>query len=452
MDRSSARTGTRSLVGFIGSILIAASCTTANAPAIASGAPTASGAPAATPPESAPPSNGTQPPNPVEDLLVLRVGAADGSDGYAVIEARAGRVVFKIPRGAISGDWHTLVGVDTASTGTVVRVADAEGGSPRGEVRVPGAWRLPTIGVARTPEGLSADGRILVLEQAAPTTGAGASTQTRFAIVATDGSADPRVVTLKGSFAFDALSPDGGWLYLIENLAGEDPTHYAVRRLDVRSGRLDDGSIVDKRNVDEVMTGYAVTQLAGRLGWVYTLYRGHDGAFIHALSTVDGVAFCIDLPRTTGADEATAAGWGLALSPTRDEIFAANEPLGVISDVDLTTFSVVRGSTLGAAGSVELAKFESAQAAGGSLALSEDGATLYVLAQHGVMVVRATDLATIGTVGGSQAYRSVAAGSDGAVYAVRDDGRAVVLGRDGGPALVIDGEDYADIAAVIPMR
>ncbi len=382
----------------------------------------------------------------------MRDGEGAGSDGYAVIEVRTGRILFTLPQGAISGDWHTLVGVGAGAAATTVRVAEAEGGSLRRNIQVSGAWRLPTIGIARTPGGLSEDGRTLILEEAAPTGGSTASAETRFAIVTTDGSADPRMVTLKGSFDYDALSPDGGWLYLIEHLAGGDPTHYAVRRLDVASGRLEDGSIVDKRNVDEVMSGYAVTQLTGRLGWVYTLYRGHDGAFVHALSTYDGVAFCIDLPDTTGSDETTVAGWGLALSPTRDELFAANGTLGVMNDIDLSTFSVSRTSTLAAAPSIELTKFESAEPAGGGLGLSQDGATLYVLGRHGVMVVRASDIVTIGHLGGNGTYLSVAVGSGGAVYAIRDDGRAVIVGKDSEPSLVIAGDHYASIAAVVPMR
>jgi hypothetical protein len=450
MHRRRASSTSGGLIGVVGSILIVASCTSASAPAGASRSPGVATASSETPMSS--PGAETQPPGPVEDLLVVRNDDGARSDGYTVIEARTGQVVFKLPRGAISGDWHTLVGLVAGTAATTVRVAEAEGGQLRREIQLPGAWRLPTIGITRTPGGLSADGNTLVLEDEAPTGGSAASAQTRFAIVPTDGSADPRIVTLKGSFIYDALSPDGRWLYLIEHLAGGDPNHYAVRRLDVASGRLEDGSIVDKRNVDEVMSGYAVTQLTGRLGWVYTLYRGHNGAFIHALSTNDGVAFCIDLPGTTGSNEATAAGWGLALSPTRDELFAANGTLRVMSDIDLSSFGVSRTSTLASAPSIELAKFESAEPAGGGLALSQDGATLFALVQRGVTVVRASDLATIGHLGGDRTYLSVAAGSGGAVYAVRDDGRAVVLGKDSEPSLVFVGDHYVGIAAVVPLR
>ena len=450
MNRRCACSTPRGLIGFVGSILIVASCMSAGAPAGAPSSPVAATASSETPSPSA--AAETQPPGPIGDLLVMRNGDAAGSDGYAVIEARTGQVVFTLPRGAISGDWRTVVGLEAGAAATTVRVADAEGGSLRRDIQVPAAWRLPTIGIARTPGGLSAGGNTLVLEEEAPTGGSAGSAQTQFAIVATDGSADPRIVTLDGSFKYDALSPNGDWLYLIERLAAGYPTQYAVRRLDVASGRLEDGSIVDKRNVDEVMSGYAVTQLTGRLGWVYTLYLGHDGAFIHALNTNDGVAFCIDLPGTLGSDEAMAAGWGLALSPTRDELFAANGTLGVISDIDLSNFSVRRTSPLAVAPAIELAKFESAEPAGGGLALSQDGATLYLLGRPGVMVVRASDLATIGHLGGNRRYLSVAAGSGRAVYAVRDDGRAVVLGGDSEPNLVLAGDRYAGIAAVVPLR
>jgi hypothetical protein len=50
------------------------------------------------------------------------------------------------------------------------------------------------------------------------------------------------------------------------------------------------------------MAGYAVTPTTSADGrWVYTLYQKPSGEpFVHALDTVRGVAYCIDLPPSKG--------------------------------------------------------------------------------------------------------------------------------------------------------
>jgi len=73
---------------------------------------------------------------------------------------------------------------------------------------------------------------------------------------------------------------------------------YDVRALDVDTGRLFPGAIVDRREPDEKMTGIPFTRVGSRDGsWAYTLYgKQNGGAFVHALHTTHREAFCIDLP------------------------------------------------------------------------------------------------------------------------------------------------------------
>ena len=82
-------------------------------------------------------------------------------------------------------------------------------------------------------------------------------------------------LTLDGDFSFDALSPDGRLLYLIEYVKPQNPTRYRVRALDLDSGRLLPGTIVDPREPDEAMRGFPITRETSSDGrWAYTLYDG----------------------------------------------------------------------------------------------------------------------------------------------------------------------------------
>jgi hypothetical protein len=66
----------------------------------------------------------------------------------------------------------------------------------------------------------------------------------------------------------------------------------------VRTGRLDAEPIVDRREDEVLMRGQPVTRVASSDGrWAYTLYaRPKHGPFVHALDTVGGEAYCVDLP------------------------------------------------------------------------------------------------------------------------------------------------------------
>lgn len=386
----------------------------------------------------------------VDELLVLRRAAVTPASAASVIDPGAHRVLFEVRDGLISPDWKTLVSVNADGDATRVEVSDPEGGSMPVTIRVAGAWRLPTIGLAARPIGLSSDGRIVVLE-AATATGAAPAATTKFAIVPTSGSTAPRIVSLSGSFTFDAISPDGRLLYLIEHLGGADPTHYQVRQLDARTGVVAPGVIVDKRNIDEQMTGYAITQQLGRNGWVYTLYRGDEGAFIHALDTATGAAFCIDLPGTDRPAAGPSTDWGLALDPTGDVLYAADPVLRTVSAIDLGDFSIRRTASLAAVPGLRFAKLEAAQPAGGRLSIAPDGTTLYLVDTTGITVIRAADLATLDHLAGDRAFRSVVVGAGGTVYAIDEAGHAVAVEAGAAPASVVAGT-WASIEAIVPLR
>jgi DNA-binding beta-propeller fold protein YncE len=153
-----------------------------------------------------------------------------------------------------------------------------------------GAFGIPLVAYDGSAGGLSRNGRRLVVYSPGATT--------RFVVL------DPRTLRVRtrfalgGNFGFDALSPDGSVLYLIQLKPNSNGLDYDVRALDVDTGRLFPGSIVDRREPNEKMTGIPMTRAGSSDGsWAYTLYsRSSGGAFVHALHTTAREAFCIDLP------------------------------------------------------------------------------------------------------------------------------------------------------------
>jgi hypothetical protein len=156
---------------------------------------------------------------------------------------------------------------------------------------IPGRFGIAVIAFDGSRAGVSADGETLVL----PSLDRGETT--RFAVVSTRTLHVRKVITLDGLFSYDAISPDGRILYLIEYLSD---TNYRVRALNVATGGLYRQVVVDKRELGEAMTGYPVTRATSADGgWAYTLYgRESEPAFVHALGTPDRIAVCIDLPWT----------------------------------------------------------------------------------------------------------------------------------------------------------
>jgi hypothetical protein len=165
----------------------------------------------------------------------------------------------------------------------------ASGGILRSRT-IEGSFGIPTLITTSTPLGLFHDGRTFVLQSTAN------QRTTSFALVR---ASDLRVrerITLRGSYAFDAVAPDGRTLYLIQHRS-QDLQHYVVRAYDLRAHRLRPGRIADKTQASWVMQGWPASRVETRTGrWVYTLYSNPGGfPFVHALDTVKGVAHCVGI-------------------------------------------------------------------------------------------------------------------------------------------------------------
>lgn len=174
-----------------------------------------------------------------------------------------------------------------SGSGTLLRAVRIRGGKVLRSHRIPGRWGVAVVTLDGARGGVSYDGRTLVLPSR---TDAGS-----FAVVSTDTLRLRKTIALDGQFAYDAISPDGETLYLIEYLS---ETHYRVRAVSVRTGGLYERVVVAKGEEGEPMAGYPVTRATTGDGeWAFTLYgRDDEPAFVHGLYTESRVAVCIDLP------------------------------------------------------------------------------------------------------------------------------------------------------------
>jgi hypothetical protein len=192
--------------------------------------------------------------------------------------------------GVLSSDGSTQFVALKSGANTLVKAVATETGSTVRQQTVSGAFGVPVLTQSGFAGGLFHDGSALVLQNV------GLERTSRFVILDTQSLAMRDTIALKGTFGFDALSPDGSRLYLIQLTSTDDIEHYIVRAYDLATHTLLPGRIADKTQKSWVMQGWAISRAT-------TLYANPGGyPFIHALDTVRGVAHCIGLPWTAVQD------------------------------------------------------------------------------------------------------------------------------------------------------
>ncbi len=203
-----------------------------------------------------------------------------------------------IPAASAAGPWlgtaSNGVGYTAVVHGTTTVVA---AGSH--SVSVAGKWGIPRVTLNNGVGGVSSDGRTLVLAQDGVNHPNGAlSRESSFLVLDTKPLSVRTTVRLRGDFGFDALSPQGRTLYLIEHVSNESLFRYRVRAYDLAEKRLLSRVIADKTQRDWLMNGYPVARAATENGrWVYTLYSNPDNyPFVHALDTMNRTAVCVGIP------------------------------------------------------------------------------------------------------------------------------------------------------------
>jgi hypothetical protein len=387
----------------------------------------------------------------------LVVGRA-GAPGFEVIQASTAERVLDLPAGAPARpDWGRMATASPGGSGTIVRDIVVQPGFGGPEVSIDGAWRLPTLGYDPTPVGLSLDGTTIVLVPAERPSTEPAETS-RFAVLSfvPFGEA-PRIIELAGSFEYDALSPDGRTLYVVEHLSAVPGGRYQVRAVDVATSTLKDGIIADKRNPAEQMAGWPIAQLQARDGRIFTLYRGVEHPFVHALDSVQGFAVCIDLPASGAGNEAAALDWGLAASMDERSIFAVNATLGLAVDIDPIDLSARRSVAFEpvAASPIVLAKFGHIEGGpvGRRVVLAPDGETAYAAGAGGITAVRTRDLTVADRYLEGRPVSGLGMTPDGsAIFALLTDGGRIVelIASTGEIIGEVPAAGYDRLVAVMP--
>jgi hypothetical protein len=395
-------------------------------------------------------------------LLVGRLGEPD----LHLVAAANGQVMMDLPAGSPRSisTWDRILTTTTDGQATIVRdiaVASDVGGP---ELRIGGHWRLPAVGLDPIPGGRSIDGSTIVLVEGAYDPSAGRS---RFAVVehhladavATAGDAPlrlVRIVTLKGAFEYDTLSPDGRILYVVQHLDRDAGGLYQVRAVDVATGVMRDAVIVDKTRQGETMAGSAIAQVRRPDGLVLTLYRGPEHPFIHALNSREAWAVCIDLPAGGTDDAAASLDWGLTPSIDGLSVFAVNASLGLAVDVDPAELAVRRSASIGtsAEAPIVLAKFGHGEVGqvGRRLVVSPDGTRLFAAGTNGITVIRTKDLVTVRQDLAGSAVDSLGITPDGVtIFALLRD--ATIVARDaatGRELGTVPGHGFDRLLAVAP--
>jgi hypothetical protein len=218
------------------------------------------------------------------------------------------------------------------------RFESARYGGPLRARRIAGSFSIPAVAYDGSPGGVSADGRTLVL--ISPRTRYPRK-RTTFAVVDARHLRVLSRISLRGDFSFDAISPDGRTMYLIE-YSPRDPADYSVRAYDMGARRLYTRPVVDPSEPDEPMTGAPVTRATSPDGrWAYTLYSGQPHSFLHALDTERRTAVCIDL------DDVHGSVWGATLQRRGPTLDVVGRGGAVLARIDTRDHRVVASRPAG---------------------------------------------------------------------------------------------------------
>ena len=271
-------------------------------------------------------------------LVAAVVPAAARADGLPVLGIDVGSTGV-----ASSSDGTRYVTIPAGSRTIVEQIAQ-HGGQVLAWRSLRGTFTIPAVAYDGSAGGLSADGTTLVLIE--PRTSFPRAT-TKLVVLSSDGLKPLRVVKLQGDFSFDALSPQGSWLYFIHYVSPNDPTRYLVQAYDVLRGRLSAKPIIDPDEPGEKMRGNPLSRTMSADGrWAYTLYDGAGATpFVHALDTVGRSAHCIDLDGIASGTDL----WQLRLGLDRDgKQLVVRDSASRLLLIDLRTLSVTRATAAGA--------------------------------------------------------------------------------------------------------
>jgi hypothetical protein len=337
-------------------------------------------------------------------LIFLEAGYSSGGETVKVLDSGTGTVVRELPIGTPASDWSRYYVVTQLTGSAQLKAIDPASGRTIAQTAIPAGYTLPNIAFQGPTAGLSPNGQWLALTRISPSPsggGQGGGITTSFLVGSSALTDSFKTIRVNGDFVFDALSNDGTSLYLIQKM--KDPNHYQVRLYDVSAGFLAPQPVVDKREPNEPMNGIRGDSVADPTGnYVYTVYIRDAGPFIHALPLDQPIAWCVDLPPSTHANDIERQfHWALALSHD-GRIYAVNSSLNTVAVMMAgQPPTIVRTSSVAllppplagqgrGGGLVTDADAKGAQI--GGAALSPDGRTLFSFADRGVVAIDTSTL------------------------------------------------------------
>jgi len=221
----------------------------------------------------------------------------------------------------------------SAGANTRITALSAAGVESARALTLRGAYGIATLTQNGLTGGLFHDGSAFVAQSL------GLNSTSSFVVIGTKDLVPLQTIKLKGTFGFDALSPDGSKLYLIQHTSAQDVQHYIVRAYNLKTHTLMKGRVADKTQKSWLMQGWAVDRVTSADGrWAYTLYSNPGGyPFVHALDTVRGVAHCIGVPWRGDQNEP----WNMKLALNEDgRSLAVNRKSGTFVSIDVSTWKL----------------------------------------------------------------------------------------------------------------
>jgi hypothetical protein len=364
---------------------------------------------------------------PVGESLYVLDTTNPGTNGYAGSHIIAfhpdnATISMMLPTGLFSQDHKRIYNAVSQGTRTTITITNALTGSTLHSFTITGNYS--TAGTPYTTSDITTDGRWLALRA---TDQAGGT----IALIDTQKEKLAKTLSLGQNFYLDAISPDGGTLFLLQYLPGQNGRYY-VRSYDVNANHLNAGIFADKDEInDPRMLGSALTrQMAQNGKFAYTLYvdTTRNIAFVHMLPLIQGnnlpyppnIARCLDLP--LGKSAQLLRYYTLALSSDGSTLYAANGALGVIAKIALTDtlfdshVSLVRHFD---PGQVSPDGNGNGQPLYNGAVLSPDNKTLYFAGAQGIWSLRTNDIQLEKSYLTQQMFTSIALSSDGRMlYAV----------------------------------
>ena len=351
------------------------------------------------------------------DLITLRENGS--STSLVTRRVASAEVVREIPDGALVPDRSAVLTIEPGMSAMTVRKVDRRTGVTLGRGTVPGAWSLDQY--QGSPASTSSDGRWFVVggnRYNAFDDAAGKwIAHTSFAVVDTK-TWRSSVIPFEGSYTFEAISNSGSSLYLAERTL-TDTARARLRVYDMASGTLGDVGGDAIPDLDR----YVRPPPAFVGGMRFQLFAQTHQPVLLRLDVGGRQALVLPLPDITAAPGGESfVMWSLLGKPDGSRLYAVNAALGVIDEIDPTSFTLVRSARIGSSSAdriplralidalhpVAYAK----RGIGTGAVFAPDGRTLFAVGQTGLWAID-TDSLIARALTRTGEYDSIALSPDG---------------------------------------